>query len=70
MTRDHDGPSLAGLLQAFFCQHLIAQRDVSKATVASYRDTFRLLLGYAREQTRRKRTRPVDRVAPSLTPPR
>lgn len=56
MTRDHDGPSLAGLLQAFFCQHLIAQRDVSQATVRSYRDTFRLLLGYVQAQTRRKPT--------------
>jgi integrase/recombinase XerD len=57
VTRDHDDvPSLAALLQAYFYQHLIAQRDVSRATVASYRDTFRLLLGYVREQTRRKPT--------------
>lgn len=56
MIADHHDPALAGLLQVYFCQHLIAQRDVSKATVTSYRDTFRLLLGYAREQTRRKPT--------------
>jgi integrase/recombinase XerD len=56
VTLDHNDPSLAGLLQAYFCQHLIAQRDVSRATVTSYRDTFRLLLGYVREQTRRKPT--------------
>lgn len=56
MTREHDDPDLAGLLQAYFCHHLIAQRDVSQATVRSYRDTFRLLLGYVREQTRRKPT--------------
>ena len=56
MTGDLGGPDLAGLLQAYFCQYLIAQRDVSQATIRSYRDTFRLLLGYVREQTRRKPT--------------
>ncbi len=43
-------PSLGGLLQEFFLQRLIAQRDASPATVASYRDTFRLLLRYAHDQ--------------------
>jgi integrase/recombinase XerD len=56
VIHDHGDPPLAGLLQAYFCQHLIAQRDVSRATVTSYRDTFRLLLRYAREQARRKPT--------------
>jgi integrase/recombinase XerD len=56
VTREQGGPDLASLLQTYFCQHLIAQRDVSPATVRSYRDTFRLLLGYVREQTRRKPT--------------
>jgi len=40
-------PSFASLLQDFFCQRLMTQRNVSPRTVASYRDTFRLLLGYA-----------------------
>jgi integrase/recombinase XerD len=40
-------PSFASLLQDFFCQRLMTQRNVSARTVASYRDTFRLLLGYA-----------------------
>jgi integrase/recombinase XerD len=40
-------PSFASLLQDFFCQRLKIQRNVSARTVASYRDTFRLLLGYA-----------------------
>lgn len=56
MTRAQEDHDLASLLQAYFCQHLIAQRDVSQATVRSYRDTFRLLLGYVRERTRRRPT--------------
>jgi len=46
MTRSSSAPSLGALLQEYFCQRLIAQRDVSPDTIASYRDTFRLLLGY------------------------
>lgn len=41
------------LLQSFFCQRLINQRNVSSQTVASYRDTFRLLLRYAEQRTRK-----------------
>ena len=40
--------TLAGLLQGFFTGRLIGQRRVSPHTVASYRDTFRLLLRFAR----------------------
>lgn len=32
--------TLALPLQRFFCEHLINQKSVSSATVASYRDTF------------------------------
>jgi integrase/recombinase XerD len=39
--------NLAALLEAFFTDRLIAQRRVSPHTVASYRDTFRLLLRFA-----------------------
>jgi site-specific recombinase XerD len=35
-----------GLLERFFTQRLIAQRRVSSHTIASYRDTFRLLLQF------------------------
>ena len=35
------------LLQSFFQQRLIAERGVSARTIASYRDTFELLLRYA-----------------------
>jgi site-specific recombinase XerD len=43
--------ALAPVLQAFFTQRLIAQRQVSGHTVAAYRDTFRLLLAFAQQHT-------------------
>ena len=43
-------PSFPGLLQDFFCQHMVAERGLSAQTVASYRDTFRLLLRFAQER--------------------
>ena len=43
--------ALAPILQAFFTDRLIAQRQVSGHTVASYRDTFRLLLAFAQQRT-------------------
>ena len=42
---------LAPTLQAFFTDRLITQRDVSPSTIAAYRDTFRLLLAFAEQQT-------------------
>jgi integrase/recombinase XerD len=44
---------LPALVQNFFIQHLVAERQLSPCTVASYRDTFRLLLGYGQVQLRR-----------------
>jgi integrase/recombinase XerD len=38
------------LLETFFTDRLIAQRRVSPHTVASYRDTFRLLLKFAQKE--------------------
>ena len=43
-------PDLQSLLQAFFTDRLMAQRNASPHTVASYRDTFRLLLVFAQER--------------------
>ncbi len=40
-------PTFPLLLQDFFAKRLIAQRQASPRTVASYRDTFRLFLCYA-----------------------
>jgi integrase/recombinase XerD len=39
-------PSFPSLVQDFFCQRLVAQRNATATTVASYRDTFRLFLRY------------------------
>jgi site-specific recombinase XerD len=41
----------APLLQAFFIDRLIDQRRASGHTIAGYRDTFRLLLGFAAART-------------------
>jgi integrase/recombinase XerD len=42
---------IAPTLQAFFTERLITERNASPETIASYRDTMRLLLAYAQEQT-------------------
>lgn len=38
------------LLEAFFTERLLQQKQVSPHTVASYRDTFCLLLRYAQQR--------------------
>ena len=43
--------SLAPLLQSFFTDRLIRQRQVSDNTIAAYRDTLRLLIVFATQQT-------------------
>lgn len=43
--------ALAPALQAYFTDRLISQRAASANTIAAYRVTFRLLLGFACEQT-------------------
>ena len=47
-------PEFPALLQAFFTERLLKQRQASPHTVRAYRNTFRLLLGFA--QTRLHRT--------------
>lgn len=42
--------AVAPLLESFFTDGLIAQRAASPHTVAAYRDTFRLLLGFAHDK--------------------
>ena len=42
---------LAPLLQAFFTERLIRQRQASPHTIAAYRDTIILLLGFVQQQT-------------------
>ena len=46
--------NLAGHLQRFFTDRLLGQLGASPHTVASYRDTFRLLLKFASKHYRRK----------------
>jgi integrase/recombinase XerD len=43
--------AVAPALQAFFTDRLITQRNSSPQTIAAYRDTFRLLLRFAHQQT-------------------
>jgi integrase/recombinase XerD len=45
--------SLAPLLQSFFTDRLIKQKQVSPHTISSYRDTFRLLLQFLAKQLRK-----------------
>ena len=56
MTVCESHASLPSLVQRFFADWLIAQREASPHTVASYRDTFRLLLAYATRQLARQPT--------------
>lgn len=42
--------SFAALLEGFFTQRLMRQRQASGHTIASYRDTFRLLLQFAQKR--------------------
>jgi len=42
--------ALAPILEAFFTDRLMTQRGASPHTIASYRDTFTLLLGYIHQQ--------------------
>jgi site-specific recombinase XerD len=50
MTTAISTTSLAPLLERFFTQRLMQQRQVSPHTISSYRDTFRLLLAFAQER--------------------
>lgn len=52
-------PTFATLLQRFFTERLVQQRQASPHTISSYRDTFRLLLKFTRKRLRK----PPDRIA-------
>lgn len=45
---------LGPVLRRYFCEYLVSQRDLSPQTIGSYRDTFRLLLGFLDRQYRIK----------------
>jgi hypothetical protein len=44
-----NSPTFATLVQEFFGPYMLQQRALSPRTVASYRDTFVLLLHYAED---------------------
>ena len=44
-------PNFPILLQRFFCERLLNQRQASVNTIKSYRDTFRMLILFAEKQT-------------------
>ena len=48
--------SFPALLQSFFQERLLNQRQVSPHTIAAYRDCFRLLLGFAAKRLRKSPT--------------
>ncbi len=56
---------LAPVLQEFFTRRLVSQRDASPATISAYRDTFRLLIGFAAARSGKRRARSAS---PTSTP--
>lgn len=66
MTRAY---SLADLVTGFFTTYLPGERGFSPHTIASYRDTVRLLLGFVVERTGRPITKVTteDLTAPTVT---
>jgi site-specific recombinase XerC len=56
---------LAPTLQAFFTDRLLTQRQASPRTVAAYRDTLRLLLGFAQQRIGTPRS---GSTSPTSTP--
>lgn len=58
--------NLAALIQRYFTERLIRHHDVSPNTIASYRDTFRLLFFFAQTRLRK---RPSDLTLDDLDAP-
>jgi len=50
-------PEFPARLEAFFTDRLIRQRRASPHTLGGYRDTFRLLLGFARQRLKKEPSR-------------
>lgn len=53
MRRGDARKTFRGLLESFFTDRLVRQRRASPHTIASYRDTFRLLLGFAERRLKK-----------------
>src|SRR5215468_11774823 len=54
------------LLESFFMDRLMRQRQASPHTIASYRDTFRLLMQYAQQRLRKA---PSQLTVPDMDTP-
>ena len=57
---------ISPLLQTFFSDRMMRERDASPCTIASYRDTFRLLLRFAEQRLEKH---PSDLMLDDLTAP-
>ncbi len=52
--------NFAGLIEAFFTDRLMQQRQASPNTISSYRDTFCLLFKFAKQRLKKRTLGPVD----------
>lgn len=59
-------PTFATLVQEFFTDYMVQQRDLSPRTVASYRDTFVLLLRYAQQQGKEPNSVELTDISPKF----
>ena len=66
MTTTSQGTDFAALLQRFFAERLLQQRNASPRTIESYRDSFRLLLRFAQETLQKP---PARLTLEDLDPP-
>ena len=57
--------SLAALLERFFTQRLMQQRQASPHTISSYRDTFQQFLKFTEQRLRKEPSRLVFQEAPT-----
>jgi hypothetical protein len=65
-----------GLLEGFFTQRLLQQKQTSTPTIASYRDTFRLLFRFTEKHLHKAPSRltleeidaPLTRLTPANSP--
>ncbi|MFT4102047.1 MAG: tyrosine-type recombinase/integrase [Burkholderiaceae bacterium] len=59
-------PTFATLVQEFFTDYMVQQRDLSPCTVASYRDTFVLLLRYAQQRGKEPNSLALADISPTF----
>ena len=59
-------PTFATLVQEFFTDYMVQQRALSPRTVASYRDTFVLLLRYALQQGKEPSSVELTDISPKF----